>query len=329
MGWWTKSVLAAVVMGAAVGSARGQCPVVASVTAESLTCAIRVRWTQAPDSPAASAWQVYRNTGSAVAGATLVAIRSGTTFEFTDTTASHSQSYSYFIRGVSSACPSGPASDFVVGATSSMEVPNVRAEAAGCGRVRVSWDAVPNVGGYEVARLLGNVPTVIASVTPDQLSVTDAGGLPGVEYRYTLKAFASCGVSRTNNEATARVPSLPRPTAGIDKLMVQAGASGFFALPFGGVEAVLNPRYRWLKDGQPLTLGGRITANESVLEFTQFRIEDVGNYTVEVTTDCGTASQTLMLAVRPIACRADFNESGGVSVQDVFDYLAAWFGGCP
>ena len=28
-------------------------------------------------------------------------------------------------------------------------------------------------------------------------------------------------------------------------------------------------------------------------------------------------------------CRADFNNSGGPqSVQDIFDFLAAWFGGC-
>ena len=28
-------------------------------------------------------------------------------------------------------------------------------------------------------------------------------------------------------------------------------------------------------------------------------------------------------------CRADFNHSGAVSVQDIFDYLAAWFAGVP
>jgi len=28
-------------------------------------------------------------------------------------------------------------------------------------------------------------------------------------------------------------------------------------------------------------------------------------------------------------CRADFNDSGDVTVQDLFDYLAAFFSGCP
>jgi hypothetical protein len=28
-------------------------------------------------------------------------------------------------------------------------------------------------------------------------------------------------------------------------------------------------------------------------------------------------------------CKADFNNSGGISVQDIFDFLAAYFAGCP
>ena len=31
----------------------------------------------------------------------------------------------------------------------------------------------------------------------------------------------------------------------------------------------------------------------------------------------------------PSQCRADFNSSGTVTVQDLFDFLAAWFAGCP
>ena len=28
-------------------------------------------------------------------------------------------------------------------------------------------------------------------------------------------------------------------------------------------------------------------------------------------------------------CRADFNGTGGVTIQDIFDYLSAWFAGDP
>ena len=29
------------------------------------------------------------------------------------------------------------------------------------------------------------------------------------------------------------------------------------------------------------------------------------------------------------SCRADFNNDGTLSPQDIFDYLNSWFGGCP
>jgi hypothetical protein len=29
------------------------------------------------------------------------------------------------------------------------------------------------------------------------------------------------------------------------------------------------------------------------------------------------------------ACPADFNNSGAVNIQDIFDFLTAWFAGCP
>jgi hypothetical protein len=35
-----------------------------------------------------------------------------------------------------------------------------------------------------------------------------------------------------------------------------------------------------------------------------------------------------VLAVRP-GCRADFDESGGLAVADIFSFLNSWFAGCP
>ncbi len=33
--------------------------------------------------------------------------------------------------------------------------------------------------------------------------------------------------------------------------------------------------------------------------------------------------------VNPPVCRADFNQVGGVTVQDIFDFLSAWFLNAP
>jgi subtilisin-like proprotein convertase family protein len=45
--------------------------------------------------------------------------------------------------------------------------------------------------------------------------------------------------------------------------------------------------------------------------------------------DTGTLSYWLIFVNGRVFCSADFNSSGAVSVQDIFDFLAAYFAGCP
>jgi hypothetical protein len=46
--------------------------------------------------------------------------------------------------------------------------------------------------------------------------------------------------------------------------------------------------------------------------------------------NCGsTNNQTEFLVSVRVGCPADYNSSGGVTVQDIFDFLAAYFAGCP
>jgi hypothetical protein len=48
-----------------------------------------------------------------------------------------------------------------------------------------------------------------------------------------------------------------------------------------------------------------------------------------VTNGCGSKqSIPAGLAVGP-HCRADFNGSGTIEVQDIFAFLSTWFAGCP
>ena len=56
---------------------------------------------------------------------------------------------------------------------------------------------------------------------------------------------------------------------------------------------------------------------------------DAGPWDCVVTGSCG--SQTSLPAnvtVNPL-CAADFNGNGALAVQDIFDFLNAWFAGCP
>lgn len=95
----------------------------------------------------------------------------------------------------------------------------------------------------------------------------------------------------------------------------------------------------WLKDGVPIGAGATpwgsvraITSSpdglEHTLTITGVRDADTGGYQAILTGDCGGATVTNPAGLR--ICDADFNCSGsgvgdGVSEQDIFDFLAAWF----
>ncbi len=45
--------------------------------------------------------------------------------------------------------------------------------------------------------------------------------------------------------------------------------------------------------------------------------------------DSGNLARGWALIINGQVCPADFNKSGGLEVQDIFDFLSAWFAGCP
>jgi hypothetical protein len=53
---------------------------------------------------------------------------------------------------------------------------------------------------------------------------------------------------------------------------------------------------------------------------------DAGSYDCVVTGTCG---QAVSDAATLVVCAADYNCSGAVTVQDIFDFLAGWFANSP
>ena len=94
--------------------------------------------------------------------------------------------------------------------------------------------------------------------------------------------------------------------------------------------------YQWFRNSLPLFNTGRISGvNTAILTISPIYLAggdptwtDAGQYACRVTNLCGAASSapaTLLVT----NCFADTNQNGMVSVQDLFDYLALWFAGCP
>jgi hypothetical protein len=70
----------------------------------------------------------------------------------------------------------------------------------------------------------------------------------------------------------------------------------------------------------------------SLQSFTTFACTAGSQYLIRVggyTTNAGNAQMAVGCVAAPPPCAADFNHSGIVSVQDIFDFLAAYFTGCP
>lgn len=89
--------------------------------------------------------------------------------------------------------------------------------------------------------------------------------------------------------------------------------------------------YQWRKDGLPLVNGGRFSGvNTSTLTISPSSLTDNASaLDVVFTNACGTVISKAVGFAVTASCSADFNRSGTVSVQDIFDFLSAYFAGCP
>ena len=58
-------------------------------------------------------------------------------------------------------------------------------------------------------------------------------------------------------------------------------------------------------------------------------MSDAGAYDCVVSNGCGAVTSTPAALAVTVRCPGDFNHSDGIEVQDIFDFLNAWFVACP
>ncbi|MFN7020870.1 MAG: immunoglobulin domain-containing protein [Phycisphaerales bacterium] len=155
--------------------------------------------------------------------------------------------------------------------------------------------------------------TISGSATPSltisNVAAADAGS-------YTCDAVAPCG-STLSDPAVVTVASDPAITAQPQPRTKCLGGSVTFSVTASGGSL----SYVWRKGGLPI--GGE---NASSLTIGPVTLASGGSYDCVVTNDCGsTTSDPAALSV----CVGDFNCSDIISVQDIFDFLNAYFAGSP
>lgn len=206
--------------------------------------------------------------------------------------------------------------------------------------------AIVDMGAFEFASVAACTPSVtIASPTPElcpasssQLTVAVAGSGPfayqwrrngvslaaatGPSFLASAEGSYDCLV--TNACGTVASPATTI-TVGLGfEIYAQpqstttcSGDIVGFQVLVGGWRPVT---YQWRKDGQPIT-----GATESILIIASATSADIGSYDCVISSVCGSIISDTAAMTSDGCCPADFNGVGGVTVQDIFDFLGAYF----
>ncbi len=329
--------VAALALAAGVQPAAAQCPVATNLGADAHACSVRLTWGTSVGALPFGSWEVYRNTVNSTSGATLVGFTAPNQPGFDDTPPLRNTDYYYFVRAGQTfpgSCPSGaPYSSIVAGHMLDVQTPNLT-HSEGCVGVTINWSATfPEATGYEIRRRHNGVTTVLGELGSGGHAWGDVSGVPGLTYEYFVAPILPCeyddstltGFQVVFPGTPIAAPNGVVPGAQIHNPGDFAGLD--FNLPCNPSTLVTR---QFFKDGVqivPLN-GSRLQMVDAKINITDVRPSDTGVYRCTLITLCGTVSQEIALGVRS-GCPADFNSSGSVTVQDIFDFLAAYFAGCP
>ncbi|MBL8999730.1 MAG: immunoglobulin domain-containing protein [Phycisphaerae bacterium] len=172
---------------------------------------------------------------------------------------------------------------------------------------------------------LSNGPTaagsILSGVTTATLTISNASPSDAGDYIAVFTGPCPGEVRATLEVITCPGPSITRHPDDIEtcvnqpaELRVEADSPDAFA-------------YRWFKDGEALTDGGRFSGTETdTLLISQAHPADNGAYVCVVSTACGeTISDPATLRV----CHGDYNCDGGFDGGDIEAFFAAWEAGDP
>lgn len=170
--------------------------------------------------------------------------------------------------------------------------------------------SVAGATGYQWRRGGQDIPGATASSLQfAPAAIGDAGD-------YDCVAASPCG-GATSNVATVQVCSAVSIGTQPQARAACPGGSATFTVQATGTALT----YQWRKGGSPI-----MGASGPSLTISPVVAGSVGAYDCVVENCCQQATTT---AAALTMCAADYNCSGGVTVDDIFDYLNGWFANAP
>jgi|GEM_PF-3535586 len=159
-----------------------------------------------------------------------------------------------------------------------------------------------------------------ATLTIDPVATADAGD-------YTCEVTNDCGTD-TSNAATLTVKIPPSITTHPSSKEACTGNSVHFTVAASGTTPLT---YQWKKDGSNLSNGGSISgADTATLTINPVATADAGDYTCEVSNDCGTdTSNAATLTVNTPPSVTTHPTTQGACVGDSIQFTVAASGTTP
>lgn len=253
------------------------------------------------------------------------------TLSFTELSSNPDKSYTYWAvaHGSELFCNATFASHPVVSEGPALTTSRLVAS-AGCNGVMLVWEPDPEASSYDITyRSSSGSHVIIAHVNAGVPPIfQDTTGTPGTIYDYRVFANLSCG-RRASTIAQVMFPGAP-VNHKLDYEIASAGTTSVTLSPpidpLGSVGI-----WNWKRGEVPIAPSAKhqLDPFTGTLTITKVGLADADAYTVTRTTCFGSpvVAQVALVVTKP--CLADTNDSGVITVQDLFDYLELFFSGCP
>jgi len=255
----------------------------------------------------------WRKAGTPIAGA------ASPTFNIPSVIAADAADYDCVVTNACASTPSNPASVAVDQGPGITTQPQDRLACSGqSAGFTVGAEGSPTFAWRRNGAPLSDGPTAFGSMVNGSASgaLTVSGITPDDSGAYLCTVSTTCG-STESAAAQLTVDVAPAITTQPIGQSACAGATASLSVAATGPSLT----YQWRRNAQPLT--GAIAPT---LAFPSLAPSSAGSYDCIVANICGSVtSQAAPVSV----CAADFNCSGSVGVQDIFDFLAGYFSNNP